>query len=448
MFENKENGAKYIQLYNYYKNLIISGVMSSGEKMPSIRKCSQSFELSRTTVETAYEMLAAEGYVISKAQSGFYVCSVDFTPLQFSKQTESAGHDESLIKYDLVSSSGDKSSFNFSLWRRYVKSALRQDERLLSYGEPQGEYDLREAICAYAGKERGVVSSPSQIVVAAGTQNLIGILSAITKERKNVVFVGSRFEQGKAVFEDYGKTVSAMIGVPDKISDLKSLVPSIIYTSPSHIDNWGGVLPSGKRIEILNFAKENDCLIIEDDYDSEFRYYSRPVPSLQGMNGGQNVVYIGTFSKLLLPSIRISFMVLPQSLANIYKERGKLYNQTASKAEQIALCQYIRDGHLAAQIRKQKKQYVSKTKFICKRASEILPKEFEFKECQTSYLIRVTVKTEMSEFEFAKRCEKNGIKLKPVGYENEKALLLVSVAGFSLDDCDDMLLRLGKTLSL
>lgn len=446
MFEDKDSGSKYLQLYNYYKKLITTGVLSRGEKIPSIRKCAESFELSRTTVETAYDMLAAEGYIISKAQSGFYVCDADFAFLDKPKPAQSRKPNFEKVKYDLVSASGDRSSFNFALWRRYVKSALRQDERLLSYGDVQGEYDLREAICAYAGKERGVVSSPSQIVIAAGTQNLIAILCAITKQRKNVAFIGSRFERGKAVFEDYGKNVVSMLPVPENIDKLERLDASIIYTSPSHIDNWGGVLASSKRVEILNFAKRNDCLIVEDDYDSEFRYYSRPMPSLQGMNGGQNVVYIGTFSKLLLPSIRISFMVLPLSLVEPYLQRGMLYNQTASKAEQIALCQYIRDGHLASQIRKQKKQYAAKTNHICQRAEIIMPDKIKLTECQTSYLIRVTVRTDKTAKQLAESALKSGIKISPVGNDAENSQLLISVAGFNEENCDNMLHLLKTAL--
>lgn len=438
---------KYVKLYEQYKSLILEGGLSGGDKLPSIRTNSQNFNLSRTTVEAAYALLAAEGYIISKAQSGFYVCSADFEKIaQIKKGEADAASDKPNIKYDLVSSSADRESFNFALWRRYVKSALRQDERLLSYGEPQGESDLREAICSYIGKERNVICTPKQIVIAAGTQNLIGILCAIASKRKDVIFVGSRFDGGKAVFEDYGKNVAAMLSVPERIGDLAKYNASMIYTSPSHIDSWGNVLGIRQRMEMLEFAHAHDCLIIEDDYDSEFRYYSRSTPSLQGMDAGQTVVYIGTFSKMLLPSIRISFMVLPLSLVKKYEERGKLYNQTASKAEQIALCQYIRDGHLGAQVRKQRKQYAAKTKQICKKANELMPKSIEFSECQASYLIRIKAKTKKSNADIAKDAEKNGIKLRLVGNENGKSLMLISVAGFDTQNCDDMLQRIRAAI--
>lgn len=426
--------------------MITDGIFSIGDKIPSIRAGSQSSGLSRTTVESAYAQLCAEGYIVSKAQSGFYVSykrfgqaqenSVNKTPQGFDTEPE--------IKYDLISASADRNSFNFSLWRRYVKSALRQDERLLSYGEPQGEADLRKEICTYIAKERNVVCSPDSIVIAAGTQSLIGILCALTQNRKKVAFVGSYFDRGKIVFEDYGKTVTAMLPVPENIADLSSIDASIIYTSPSHIDSWGGVLSVGKRFQMLELAREKGFMIVEDDYDSEFRYYSRPMPSLQGMDAGQNVVYIGSFSKMLLPSIRISFMVLPPSLLSEYKKRCLMYNQTASKAEQIALCHYIRDGHLLSQIRKQRKQFAIKTKYICKIATDILPKDIEFSECHSSYLIRVKIKTEKTPQQIAHDAENHGIKLRPVAKKNNKAMLLISIAGFDVKNCEDMLTRLAR----
>ncbi|MGN1444057.1 MAG: PLP-dependent aminotransferase family protein [Acutalibacteraceae bacterium] len=441
--EKMKNKKKYILLYERFKKLISDGSLRPGDKLPSVRACAESFSLSRTTVETAYSLLSAEGYIIAKSQSGYYVSSIDFSRLSSPEaQTMKTDKTKSEIKYDLVSSSGDKDSFNFALWRRYIKSALRQDERLLSYGEAQGEYDLREAICSYVNRQRGVICSPEQIVIAAGTQSLIAILCAITKARQNVTFLGPQFAQGKAVFEDHGKKVSSAQ------YDALSQIPygSIIYASPSHIDVWGSVLKMDKRAELLGFSKDNDCLIIEDDYDSEFRYYQRLVPSLQSLDSEGRVVYIGTFSKLLIPSIRISFMVLPTVLSDEYKKCGRYYNQTASKTEQIALCQYLRDGHLSYQIRKQQKQYMAKSRSICARAEQMFGDLLLFERCEAGYLIKVKMKTDLSSQELTEKALKKGIKIKPAGRDGEYSLLLLSVTGFEIENCDDMLKTLGSAL--
>ena len=434
---------KYILLYEHFKTLILQGSLRPNDKLPSVRACSQNFLLSRTTVETAYSLLAAEGYVVAKSQSGYYVSTVDFSLLSSPRAHESKAKDKKPdIRYDLVSSSQDKDGFNFALWRRYIKSALRQDERLLSYGEAQGEYDLRQAVCSYINKQRGVICSPEQIVIAAGTQILIGILCAVTKESNRVVFLGPEFAQGKAVFEDYGKSVKKLdYGKADEIEN-----GSVIYTSPSHIDVWGSVLKMDSRAKLLGVAKEKDCLIIEDDYDSEFRYFQRSVPSLQSLDSDGRVVYIGTFSKLLLPSIRISFMVLPANLTEEYAKRGLYYNQTASKAEQIALCQYLRDGHLSYQIRKQQKQYISKSGLVCEEAKKAFPDSIIFERCEASYLIKVRVKTEEPPERIAQRALKNGIKIKPAGRDGEYSLLLISVTGFDTENCADLLKQFGRSV--
>lgn len=434
---------KYIHLYEHFKTLILQGRLRPNDKLPSVRACSESFSLSRTTVETAYSLLAAEGYVMAKSQSGYYVSAVDFSHLSSPAAHESAeSAKRAEVRYDLVSSSQDRDSFNFALWRRYVKSALRQDERLLSYGEAQGEYDLREAICAYINKQRGVICSPEQIVIAAGTQSLIAILCAVTRKAEKVVFLGPEFAQGKAVFEDYGKEIETLSY--DRMEEIGN--GSVIYTSPSHIDVWGSVLKMDSRAKLLGHAGKNGCLIIEDDYDSEFRYFQRSVPSLQSLDSEGRVVYIGTFSKLLLPSIRISFMVLPANLSDEYAKRGRYYNQTASKAEQIALCQYLRDGHLSYQIRKQQKQYVGKSKLICEKAKKIFSDSVVFERCEASYLIKVKVKTDEPAVSIAQRALENGIKIKPAGKDGEYSLLLISVTGFEAENCDDMLETLRRVL--
>lgn len=167
-------------------------------------------------------------------------------------------------------------------------------------------------------------------------------------------------------------------GLSEQMSEaMRHTGRSVCYLTPSQMTVWGEVMPVGDRMKLLKDAAREDMLIIEDDYNSEFRYYNRPTPSLQGLSGGRGVVYLGTFSRLLLPSIRMSYMVLPPDLLKRYQERGRFYNQTASKAEQIALCQFIRDGHLESQIRKSKKLYAAKAKCLCDAVRRILEKKRE-----------------------------------------------------------------------
>ncbi len=433
---------KYLDLYEHYKNLILSGMLLPGTKLPSVRRCSGEFSLSRTTVENAYAVLAAEGYIFSKPQSGYFVSDLlieDESNVtrpavsDFGKQTE--------CKFDMVTTAADKESFDFSLWRRYVKSAWRQDERLLSYGDSMGEPDLRSAIAKYVNSQRGVVGTAENIVVSAGTQSLLSILCVLLKEEKNIAFLGLDFPKGRTVFEDYGKNVfSVSKDIFDTDSD--TCKASVIYVSPSHNDSSGSVMQMNERTKIIEYARKENVLVIEDDYDSEFRYGSHPMLSLQGLDGGKNVVYIGTFSKLLLPSIRVSFMVLPQDLARLFREHAGLYNQTASKAEQIALCQYITDGHLLARIRKQKRIYISKSEVLCSRGNELFKGLALFTRCEAAYLVKVKSITNIDSETLSKRAIENGVKVRPI--ENEPGAILLSCAGFNIDKTDEMLMMLRK----
>lgn len=350
--------SKYSDLYNYIKKEITTNQIAYGGKLPSIRKASELFGVSRTTVQSAYFDLAADGFIMSEPKSGYYV---SYKPTKKQNKTASKKSQNNII-YDFTSDRADKESFDFNLWRRYIKSALRQDERLLSYSESQGEIELREALSDYIRENRNVNSSADRIVVGAGVQNLLGVLCSLIDDKDNVSFPDKSFIQGISVFEDYGFNIS-----------YRNKNARIIYVSPSHMTRFGDVMPNKRRAELVKHSAQNKSLVIEDDYESDFLYNSRPTPSLHALSGGSNVIYIGSFSKLLLPSIRISFMVLTEELAEKYKNNIHKYNQTASKTEQIALCQFIRDGHLKSQIRKTRRFYTTKTKSF----AELLTKEFK-----------------------------------------------------------------------
>lgn len=441
MLENKTNETKYIQIYAYYKDLILKGTLESGVKMPSIRKCCDTFSVSKTTVETAYIQLSAEGYIISKPQSGFYVCTLENDESQIlNKRNDTKNQEVENLKYNLISSAGDKESFNFALWRRYVKSAFRQEDRLLSYGDVQGELDLRQAICNYVNVSRNVICTPAQIVVGAGTQSLLQILCAINSDEKTVGFFGEIFKQGRAVFEDYEYKITKFDTSKTGLDHLKEQKTKLIYVSPSHMNNFGEVLPISQRMKILNFAKKNNCLVIEDDYGSEFRNLSKPVPSMQGIDSGENVVYLGTFSSLLIPSIRISFMVLPTALQEKYETRKHLYNQTASKIEQIALCQFVRDGHLNAQIKKQRIHYIEKAKMIVKRSKKVFDSSVQFSLCQAGYLIKIEIFSGGTASKLALKAKKSGIALTAVQTEDTKnAVLVISSAGIAKSEIQNVM---------
>jgi len=435
----------YIVIYNYYKELISSGVLKPGSRLPSIRRCAAERMISKTTVEGAYLQLSAEGYITSKAGSGFYVSELNYRDINvpLPKVYTNSEYKEKPL-YDFASSTVDSKSFDFDLWSRYVKSALRNQERLLSYGDTRGEYDLRVAISRHTAEHRGVICTPEQIVIGAGVQSLLHILCSLIGICSPVIFTGVNFVQGRAVFKDRGFNTLVYGNLTNDFSYFEKEKAKIIYTSPSHTTPWGDVMPIQTRLSLLSFAKSHECLIIEDDYDSEFRYYSRPVPSLQSLDGGQNVVYMGAFSRLLLPSLRISFMVLPIKLVDVYTKRGEDYNQTASKTEQIALCQFIRDGHLDKQIKKARKLYMDKIYMLCSAIKKVFEDKALAIPSSGGFLIQLEVKSNLSSDELVKRASRVGVLLKPLDSDNNTKYprLLLSCSGVSEDNFEKALILL------
>lgn len=398
---------KYSKLYNDIKRQIETGQLSHGDKIPSVRGASHIYNVSTTTVQNAYFELCADGYIVSKEKSGYFVSIIN-------KNNTDKNHEEKSIKYiyNLCGESADPESFDISLWQRYIKNALRQKERLLTYSQPQGEYDLRCAIAKYIREKRNVTASPDRIVIGAGVGILLTILASLFDNSKTVSFPNSSFTQGIGIFEDYGYDVHTRYKDAD-----------IIYVSPSHMTRWGDVMKNKRRLELVEYSFAHNSIVIEDDYENDFMYNVKPTPALFTLGHG-NVIYLGSFSAMLLPGIRISFMVLNEELAELYKENIHKFAQTASKTEQIALCQYIRDGHINSQTRKIRRLYSSKTKEFYL----ILKEEFP----SASISIGENTLQIIMEIEFNKSLdlfEQNGISVFIEKYENGKITLVLSPSG-------------------
>ena len=420
----KQDVPRYLRVYNYYKELILLEKMLPETKLPSIRKGAAQFQMSRTTMESAYLLLAAEGYIISRPQSGYYVTDIAKKQNQISElQKRKNKKKEVDIRYDFVSFGVDKESFPFELWRRYMKSALRKDERLLSYGEPQGELEFREVLCNYLQEKRSVICTPDQIVIGAGVQSLLNILCPILKERKKVSFYNSDFKQGITVFEDYGFEIT---------DDYRSAEDGIYYITPSQMSRSGEVMHMNERRSLIAEAAEKNILLIEDDFNQEFRYFQKPAPSLQGLAAGKDVIYLGSFSKMLLPSIRMSFMVLPADLQERYEEKKACYNQTASKAEQIALTQFMRDGHLESQIRKSRKIHLAKANELAEAAKDIWKGSCELQIEEAGFHVCLEFESRWSAGEIAQRARREKIAVIPVGEGNGRVRISLSTANVTV----------------
>lgn len=356
----------YLQLYEYIKNEIIAGNILPNEKLPSLRGLSKVLNLSITTVESAYNQLVVEGYISSRPQSGYYVNSISIAHAHYSDS-------ESNENEDLIFSSKetadhkyyDLSCFDFVKWKKCINKIVNEyPHLLLEESSPQGEEALRLQISRYVYQSRGVKCVPDQIIIGAGTQQIMGLLCLVLNMMgmRYIGFEDPGYLPVRKVFLDRGFDISYISIEKNGInlSDLRNSLCTAVYVSPSNQFPMGYVMPIAKRYELLEWAYENNGIIIEDDYDSELRYFGKPVSALQGLDKKEKVVYLGSFSSTLFPSIKISYMILPKPMMNICKTVISSYNQTCSKTEQLTLALYMKKGMYQTNIKKIRKQYSQK----------------------------------------------------------------------------------------
>lgn len=365
--QSKSKVPLYEQIYDYIKKDIQNGRIQSGEKLPSTRALSQHLEVSRSTVELAYEQLLSEGYVEALPYRGYFVSQIeDLYNLKQHTQhlTGEPILEKSLFSYDFTPSGVDLKSFPYNAWRKLSKDCLLDDKAaMFRLGEPQGEFGFRNAICDYLHQARGVNCQPEQIVVGAGNDYLLMVLSLIIGHHHKVALENPTYKQAYLLFKNLSYEVCT-VNMDDKGMEMSKLNESnadIAFVMPSHQYPLGIVMPIKRRLSLLKWADEQESrYIIEDDYDSEFRYKGKPIPALQGYDSHEKVIYMGTFSKSIAPAIRVSYMVLPKPLLKQYQEKCGFLNSTVSKVDQLILQKFIEEGYYERHLNKTRALYKSR----------------------------------------------------------------------------------------
>lgn len=405
----------YMQLYRHFRTEIEQNKLREGEKFPSIRWLADSLSVSKITVEKAYQQLLCEGYIKNCNRARYSVnkfveSSLPSMPHGIKPPVNSA---ESQIKYDLASGEMDMDGFDFSLWKRYINKAFNEQSRLMRYGDPEGEPELRRQIADYI-RSRGVNCRPEQIIVGPGVQSLLNMLGSILKPyHDRIAFEEPGFKNGRRIWEDRGFTIIPVRLKREGIDagELAASGARLVYVTPSHQFPTGYIMPIGERVRLLNWARQTGATIIEDDYDSEFRYFGRPIPALKGLDTEGTVIYMSSFSKVIPPSIRISYMVLPDRLLEIYRKRASVYNQATSTIEQLALARYMADGHLERQIRRLRKLYNEKHAFFLDNLRTVLGKQVEINETESGLHMVLTVKSDLTPKQLYDRALAQGCRI-------------------------------------
>lgn len=362
---NNSSTPLYMQLYQSIKSDITTGSIKAGERLPSLRSLSQSLGISITTVQLAYNQLLVEGYTVSRPQSGYYVSQTFHAGAGVASSADISIAKNFLEDKDESPYIHDSCCFDFNKWKKCSSTVFNQyADRLLYESDPQGEKILRSEISKYLYSSRGVKCSPKQIVIGAGTQQITGQLCRILDklEISHVSLESPGYLPVQNMFRDNGFAISHIPVHKDgiDISRLPVNISSAVYVSPSNQFPTGAVMPAGRRYQLLEWAKTNDSIIIEDDYDSELRYFGKPVPALQSLDSTDSVVYLGSFSSTLFPAIKISYMVLPPAIIGIFDQIRGRYTQTCSKAEQLTLALFMEKGFYNTGIKKLRNLYSQK----------------------------------------------------------------------------------------
>ena len=429
----------YQQLYSSVRRAVESGHLRVGERLPSIRALADSLSLSCTTVESAYQQLCVEGYIRARPQRGYFVLDarspVPERPPAPAGAPRPAG--KTPPRYNFGSDCVDGGSMDLRLWRRQIRDVLNRQEVIASYGEHQGEAALREALSSYSYAVRGVVAPPDRIVIGAGTQPLLAVLCGLLNAGERAVAMEEPgFRQAEQVFSDCGFSVLKLPGDDDgpRMDALRESGARLLFVSPSNRVKTGMSLPMSRRAELLRWARGCGGVIIEDDHNGELRYRARPIPALQGMSGGRSVVYIGSFSKLLLPSVRIGYMALPPRLLARYRKRAGNYNQTASKIEQLALANYIKSGQMERHLRRLRKLYGTKCDRLIRELRRAFGDGVGILLQETPLCLILSVRARAGARELCRLALKNGVR---AGTTRDGGKVLLGFAGIPAEEIGD-----------
>ena len=356
----------YEQLYRCVKEDILSGRLAAGEKLPSKRALAAHLEVSVITVKNAYEQLMAEGYLAGVEKKGYFVSFVlppvtGAAPLPQEEPVEPREREWFL---DLVTNSIAAEDFPFTVWARLMRQTiLERGTGLLHSTPPQGAWALRRAIAAHLRQFRGMEAAPEQIIVGAGTEVLYSLLVQLFGRERLYGVEDPGYSKIARIYRGSGAEVAAIpldeAGL--SVRELRRSGADVVHISPSHHYPTGLVMPIARRQELLRWAQERpERIILEDDYDSEFRFVGRPIPTLFSIDGGEQVVYLNTFSKTIAPSIRISFMVLPRHLLADFREKLGFFACTVSAFEQYTLARFLSDGYYEKHLSRMRKHYRQK----------------------------------------------------------------------------------------
>lgn len=415
----------YLQIYNQLKTNIITGVLSNGAKLPPTRVLAKDLEVGRNTVENAYAQLCSEGYISSRMGSGFIVNTIDTFLHPLPAQTKHEKHlsrpiknPQENTKFNFEYGRLNPDEFPIKIWRKYMNQALTTCGAtfLVSYNDRQGEWGLRAEIMKYLNMSRGVQCHPDQIVLCCGTlQSLDLICHLVNGHSTEIAIEEPAYEGAREVFRsnDY-KVLPIQVGKNGiNLEILAETNAKIVYVTPSHQFPTGAVMPIQQRLKLLDWAKKNNSVILEDDYDGELRYNTKPIPSLQSLDTNGSVIYLGTFSKTLGPGLRLNYVVLPEVWLKRYHEVLDHYHSPVPWLQQKTLELFISKGDWERHLRKLCISQKKKHDLLIKTVGELMGENVKI-HGQNAGLHVLLEFEKKKEKELIEQAQANGVKVYPV----------------------------------
>lgn len=429
----------YRQLYESVRRQILAGDLAPGQRVPSTRSLAQHLGVSRNTVAQTYNQLLSEGYFQTTVGSGTFVCNqipaelIEASPLRPSQTQEKkkrslSTYGKSLAEFNPFSPPDPQASINFrygrpaldefplSIWRQLLSRYCRSKYNTLDYNlDLLGYRPLREAIASYLGRSRQVNCTAEQIIIVSGSQQAIDLTSRIFLEQgdaaaiENPGYLGARqaFSAQGAIIYPISVDTSGI--VVDELHNNTNQSVKLIYVTPSHQFPTGAIMSLARRIELLAWAKSNNTLIIEDDYDSEYRYVERPIPALKELDNNNSVLYMGTFSKILFPALRIGYLVLPPDLVNVFSHAKWIVDRQAPLLEQYVVTDFINEGHLERHIRRMRSLYDQRRKKLVNALHNQLGKRVSIMGENAGMHVMLQLKTRLSDADVVERARQAGV---------------------------------------
>lgn len=444
----------YEYLYQCLKEDILEGKIAAGEKLPSKRELAGEYGISVKTVENAYAQLMTEGYLEAEEKRGYFAAKVEHMERRhttaFSQEVRYA---EEKWFADFTSSNTVYDKFPFSQWSKVMRETLSYREKELLQTAPfQGVKELREEIAAYLYRNRGMQVAPDCILIGAGTEYLYGRLLELLPKDSVYAAEDPGYRKITRLYEGHGVPFRyvPVDGEGIRVDALLASGAGVAHVSPGYHFPMGFVMPMGRRQALLSWAKEEpDRYIIEDDYDCELRYFGKPAPAIQSMDCNHRVIYLNTFSKTLTPSLRISYMVLPEKLMDRYVQKMNYYSNTVSSFEQYALAAFLEQGFFERHVNRMRKYYREYKNRIVQYIKEAsLPvTEIGGKDAGTRLLVKVDTTLTDTQIKWAAR--EAGLKIECLSeFCHEKrpeydSTIILNYADLSEDVLHEAIMRLA-----